>query len=163
MKASLSKLLLLVTLSPLPTLAAEYRLGSGPGTLTMDSSVGIFDSHADIGSPKLAGSASFDAVKQEYTLSAGGANVWATRDEFQFLWKKLQGDFILRARVEFIGQGTDPHRKLGWMVRPTLDDDAPYVDTASHGDGLTSLQFRARKVRSPTRPSSRRRRPRSST
>jgi Tol biopolymer transport system component len=108
--------------------------------------VGIFDGHGDIGSPKIAGSASYDAAKDEYTLAAGGINMWTTSDQFQFAWKKLRGDFILRARVEFIGQGTDPHRKLGWAVRPNLTDaDAPYMDVVEHGDGRTSLQYRRTK------------------
>ena len=68
--------------------------------------------------------------------------MWFGRDQFYFVWKHLKGDFILRARAEFVGKGADAHRKLGWMVRPTLDADAPYADTAEHGDGLTSLQFR---------------------
>jgi TolB protein len=47
--------------------------------------------------------------------------------------------------VELVGKGVDPHRKLGWIVRSTLDDDSPYADGAIHGDGLTSLQLRRTK------------------
>ena len=54
--------------------------------------------------------------------------MWAQRDEFQFVWKRMTGDFILQARVEFLGKGVEPHRKAGWMIRPRLDADAPYVD-----------------------------------
>jgi TolB protein len=107
-----------------------------------DGPIGDFDGQGDIGSPKIAGSAVYNAVSQEYSLAAGGVNMWAERDEFRFVWKRMTGDFILQARVEFIGRGVDPHRKAGWMVRPTLDPDAPYVDGVIHGDGLTSLQFR---------------------
>ena len=71
--------------------------------------------------------------------------MWGTRDEFHFAWRRLEGDFILQARVEFLGQGVDPHRKAGWIVRSSLDADATYVDGAVHGDGLTSLQFRKEK------------------
>lgn len=107
------------------------------------AAVGEFDDHADVGAPKIAGSASYDPAQQEYTLSAGGTNMWGARDEFHFAWRKLKGDFILRARREWVGKGVDAHRKLGWMVRPNLEADAPYVDCAEHGgDGLTSLQFR---------------------
>ena len=63
-------------------------------------------------------------------------------DEFQFLWKKMKGDFIVRARVEFVGAGVEPHRKIGWMARASLDSDASYVDAVEHGVGLTSLQYR---------------------
>ena len=55
------------------------------------------------------------------------------------------GDFILRTRGRLIGEGVDPHRKIGWMIRSTLDTDSPYVDVAVHGDGLTSMQFRRSK------------------
>ncbi len=110
-----------------------------------NGSVGIFEGHADVGSPKLAGSSAYDAKTGEYTLTGAGTNVWTTSDQFQFLYKKMKGDFILRARVEFVGAGKDPHRKIGWMVRPSLDADAPYVDCARHGKDLTSLQYRLTK------------------
>jgi hypothetical protein len=71
--------------------------------------------------------------------------MWFTNDQCHFVWKKMQGDFILRTRVEFIGQGAVEHRKIGWIVRPNLDADAPYADCAEHGSGLTSLQFRRAK------------------
>ncbi|MBI2929117.1 MAG: TolB family protein [Verrucomicrobia bacterium] len=107
--------------------------------------LGQFDDHTDVGAPKIAGSATYNAFSQEYSISAAGANMWASRDEFHFVWKRLKGDFILRARVEFIGKGVDPHRKLGWMVRASFDHDSPYADATVHGDGLTSLQYRRTK------------------
>jgi len=110
-----------------------------------DSPVGQFTEHADIGAPALAGSTTYDGASQAYTLSAGGKNIWGTRDEFQYASRKIKGDFILRARVEFQGQGTDPHRKLGWMVRSALDADSPYIDGVVHGEGLISMQFRRTK------------------
>jgi hypothetical protein len=104
--------------------------------------VGAFDGHIDVGAPKIAGRTLYNAVSQEYTLSAAGVNMWAARDEFQFAWKRMTGDFILQARVEFLGSGTDPHRKAGWIVRHSEEADSAYVDGVVHGDGLTSLQYR---------------------
>jgi Tol biopolymer transport system component len=104
--------------------------------------IGNFESHGDVGLPKLAGSASYDPARQSYTLSGAGSNMWFTTDQFQFLWRKMKGDFILRTRVEFIGKSANAHRKVGWMVRPSLETGAPYADCVEHGDGLTSLQFR---------------------
>ena len=51
------------------------------------------------------------------TSRAAGYNIWFNRDEFQFAYKKLKGDFIVTADFEFVGTGTDAHRKIGWMVR----------------------------------------------
>ena len=83
------------------------------------------------------------APRRLYTLSAGGVNIWGKRDEFHFAYRRMKGDFIVQAMVEFQGKGVDPHRKAGIMARASLADfDSPYVDGALHGDGLTSLQFR---------------------
>lgn len=107
------------------------------------AAVGEFENHSDVGPPRLAGSASYDAARQEYTFTAAGTNMWTTRDEFHFAWRKTNGDFLVRARVEFFGPGVDAHRKAGWIARAGLEPDAPYIDGALHaGDGLTSLQFR---------------------
>src|SRR5256885_13952555 len=89
--------------------------------------VGIFDSHSDIGPVKHPGAASFDEATQQYTLTGSGANIWGTHDEFHFVWKKMKGDFILRANVAFIGKGVEDHRKIGWMVRSSLDTNSKHI------------------------------------
>ena len=142
-------------------LAAVTSLGVAPAT-GQESRLGQFDGHGDVGSPKIAGSGAYNALSQEYALSAAGVNMWAQRDEFHFAWKKMKGDFILQARVELLGTGVDPHRKLGLIVRPSLDADAPYADVAVHGDGLVSLQYRRTRRRhraGPVGRQGRRRRP----
>ena len=95
--------------------------------------IGLFTDHGDIGSPALAGNATYNAASQEYAFMASGINMWTTSDQFHFAWRKIQGDFILQARVEFIGTG-ELHRKAGWQVRKTLDADSPYIDAVIHGD-----------------------------
>jgi Tol biopolymer transport system component len=115
-------------------------------TLSLSAApVGQFADSADVGAPAIAGSTSYDASLQHYRMSGSGINMWGTSDQHQFAWNQLKGDFIVRARVEFIGQGVDPHRKAGWIARASLDKDAAYVDACVHGDGLTSLQFRRTK------------------
>jgi hypothetical protein len=104
--------------------------------------VGIFDGHDDVGHPKIAGSAAYDPIAREYTLTAGGVNMWGERDEFQFVWTRLTGDFVATAQVTFGSDGPEPHCKAGIIARPSLEDNAPYVDAALHRDGLTALQYR---------------------
>lgn len=104
--------------------------------------VGEFDGHTDIGAPKISGSATYNAVSQEYSVAGAGVNMWSKRDEFHFVWKRMKGDFILQTRAEFVGKGVEQHRKRGWIIRTSLDPESPYADAAVHGDGLTSLQFR---------------------
>jgi hypothetical protein len=106
------------------------------------SPLGEFAGSADVGAPRIHGSAAYNPISQEYALTAGGANMWGSRDEFHFAWQRVSGDFILQARVELLGTGVDPHRKAGLMVRSAMEAEAAYVDGVVHGDGLTSLQFR---------------------
>lgn len=105
---------------------------------------GIFLNHADVGNPKIKGTTVYDNKTKTYTLNGGGYNIWFNRDEFQFAYKKLKGDFTLTANFEFIGEGKEGHRKIGWMVRESLADSAVHISAVSHGDGLTVLQWRVK-------------------
>lgn len=106
------------------------------------NTIGIFDGTTAIGAPELNGAVTYNSEKQTYTLSGAGTNMWFGKDEFQYLWTTLQGDFILRSTVEFVGEGVDPHRKVGWIVKNSLDANSKHVNASTHGDGLTSLQYR---------------------
>ncbi len=110
--------------------------------VAQNTAVGIFQNHGDVGNPKSPGNASYDQATQTYSLKGAGYNVWFGRDEFHYAYNKLKGDFILTASFEFVGKGTDPHRKIGWMVRSGTADNAQHVSAVSHGDGLTVLQWR---------------------
>lgn len=104
--------------------------------------IGQFESESDVGSPSNAGESTYDSEKQEYRVTGSGKNMWFDKDEFHFVWKRIKGDFILSTHANLVGEGVDPHRKLGWMVRSTLDTNSAHINAAVHGDGLTSLQFR---------------------
>ena len=104
--------------------------------------MGIFEGHTDVGTNVKPGSATYIPQTGQYVISGAGYNVWADHDEFQFVWKKIKGDFIISTRAEFLGSWVNYHRKVGLMVRKTLDGNSPHVNTVEHGDGLTSLQFR---------------------
>lgn len=124
-------------------LAPVIALFTGYLSARAQMGTGQFEGQADVGTVRLAGSARYDSVSQEYTLAGSGANIWGDRDAFHFLYRKLTGDFILRARVRFIGKGVEPHRKIGWMIRNSLDAGSPHVSAAVHGSGLVSLQYRS--------------------
>ena len=110
--------------------------------VAQDNPVGIFQDHVDVGKPKNAGTSLYDPDQQSYSLKGSGYNIWFERDEFQFAYEKLKGDFILTADFEFTGVGKDAHRKIGWMIRESKDDNAAHVSAVVHGDGLTVLQWR---------------------
>ena len=105
---------------------------------------GIFTKSTDIGNPKLSGSVVYNEATQTYTLKGAGANIWDNKDEHHFCYNKLKGDFILTANFKFEGEN-EIHRKMGWMIRSSEDDNAVMCGAFVHGDGLTALQWRERK------------------
>ena len=107
-----------------------------------DPSTGQFLDNTDIGEVKHGGSVIYNSENQTYTIEGSGTNMWFGEDEFHFLWLPMKGDFILRTEAEFIGEGVDPHRKIGWMIRNDLGTGSAHVNASVHGDGLTALQFR---------------------
>ena len=125
---SLGSLAVLMTLATSPVLA--------------QGSLGIFEGHTDVGKVSRPGTVAYDPVLQQYTISGSGQNMWATHDDFHYVWKKMSGNFILSLRAKFVGKGADAHRKVGWSIRPDFAPDGPHVTAALHGDGLMSLQVR---------------------
>jgi tricorn protease-like protein len=132
-----------VVRASLATAAIATLIALAPAPAETQNGIGYFDTSGDIGTPAIAGSTTYDAGMQTYTLTGAGTNMWSTKDEFHFAYRKLTGNFILRAHVKFLGQGVEAHRKLGWIVRSSLAPDATYADAAIHGNGLTSLQYRS--------------------
>jgi hypothetical protein len=105
--------------------------------------LGVFDSANDIGKPKLRGSAFYDVENQVYKLKGAGSQIGLNKDEFYFLSSRMQGDFIVTANFEFADPiGKDPRRKLGWMVRESLEEDAVHFTSTIQGDGLTMATWR---------------------
>ena len=104
--------------------------------------VGIFTGQGDVGTVLHEGHVALDPSQGVYTVSGSGANMWATHDDFRFVWTKVGGDVALTATIAFLGDKGNNHRKAALMLRQSLDTDSAYVDVARHGDGLTSLQYR---------------------
>lgn len=109
---------------------------------SQEKPVGVFQDYTDVGNPKKTGATLYDQGTQTYTLKGSGYNIWFERDEFHFAYKKLKGNFIVTADFGFVGDGMDPHRKVGWMVRESKADNAAHYSAVVHGDGLTVLQWR---------------------
>jgi TolB protein len=106
------------------------------------SSLGIFTNEGSVGQTPPGGKAQYDAAKGEYRITGGGANMWGATDAFYFVWKKVSGDVGLSADIQWVGTSAAEHRKAVLIVRQSLDPGSPYADAVSHGNGLTSLQFR---------------------
>ncbi len=109
---------------------------------TQTNDLGIFTNQGSVGQTPPGGIAHYDPAKGEYRITGGGANVWGTSDAFYFVWKKASGDMTLSADVQWVGTSSAEHRKAVLMIRQSLEPGSAYADAVSHGNGLTSLQFR---------------------
>ena len=112
------------------------------GMQVPEGSLGIFEGRTDVGSHSTPGASSFEDARHAYTLSAAGSNMWFDKDDFHFLWRKLDGDVALAANIVWPTEGGNPHRKACLIIRQTLDADSAYADAVVHGDGLCSIQYR---------------------
>src|SRR2546430_13404603 len=106
------------------------------------TALGLFQGEADVGQVTKRGSVTYDAPRERYTIAGSGANMWLDHDDFHYVWKRIQGNFLLLARAQFDGPGVEPHRKFGWTVRSNLATGSPQVTAAVHWDGPVALQFR---------------------
>jgi TolB protein len=107
-----------------------------------NAKIGSFEQFINVGGPKIAGAASYNEPSQTYRLSGAGSNIWFGQDSFALLSKKMKGDFILQTQVKFMGEGHEPHRKAGLMIRSSAASNSPVIVCTVHGDGLTAFQYR---------------------
>jgi regulation of enolase protein 1 (concanavalin A-like superfamily) len=74
------------------------------------------------------------------TITASGADIWDTADQFHFAYKQLSGNVTIVARVVSL-TNTDPWAKAGVMIRETLDagsKNVAMVVTPSNGVNFQS-------------------------
>jgi hypothetical protein len=104
--------------------------------------IGIFDGQSDIGGAIVPGSSSYDAATRAYRITSAGYNVWYTRDEFRYLWKKMSGDVSLAADIAYPDPKGYDDRKAVLVIRQNLDDDAKEAIVALHGGGMIHIAWR---------------------
>ena len=117
-----------------------HRLGRN-----FDTPIGIFQGQSDIGAAVVPGSASYDSGTKQYTIHSAGYNIWYSRDEFRFLWKKMSGDVSLAADAAFPDPNGYGDRKAVLVIRQNLDDDSKEAMIGEHGVGMIHLAYRPEK------------------
>jgi len=132
--------------------------GSQSMPLAYDNTVGVSDSRAELtltaprdwtthgvgvlslwfrGYPASVGSFTEGPVGT-YTITAAGADIAGSADEFHFAYKTLTGSGTIVARIDSITD-TDPLAKAGVMIRETLDADSKNAFVAvTFGSGVVS-------------------------
>jgi len=80
--------------------------------------------HSDIGNPAIAGSVNISG--NGFDISAGGADIWGIKDEFNFVYVERTGDFDFVTRIESLSA---PHlyTKAGLMAREDLTPGSRHI------------------------------------
>ena len=107
-----------------------------------DAPIGIFQGQSDIGAAVVPGSANYAANAKQYTINSAGYNIWYSRDEFRYLWRKMSGDVSLAADVAFPNPKGYGDRKAVLVIRQSLDDDSKEAMIGQHGAGMIHLAWR---------------------
>lgn len=80
--------------------------------------------HSDIGNPAIAGTVKIS--KGGFDVTAGGADIWGIKDEFNFIYVERTGDFDIVTRIESLSA---PHQytKAGLMAREDLTAGSRHI------------------------------------
>ncbi len=92
--------------------------------VTYNKPIGVFENQTDVGAALVPGDASYDAPGNSYTITSAGYNIWYTRDEFRYLWKRMSGDVSLAATITFPDPNGFGDRKAALVIRQGLNDDS---------------------------------------
>src|SRR5215469_6631681 len=101
---------------------------AGTAVAQLAGDLGIFEGAGDVGKPAHKGSVVYDAARKEYRITGGGDNMWAARDDFFFVWRKVTGDVVITANLKIISDGA-PHRKAALILRKDLEPGSVYADS----------------------------------
>lgn len=130
-----------------PQSATHIQVPPPPGfhraSRNFDAPLGLFAGQSDIGAAVVPGGSSYDAATGQYTIHSAGYNIWYTRDEFRFVWKKVSGDLSLVADATFPDPAGYGDRKAVLVIRQSLDDDSAEAMIGEHGVGMIHLAKRS--------------------
>jgi hypothetical protein len=80
--------------------------------------------HRDIGNPSITGTVK--VLKDGIDISAGGADIWGVKDEFNYAYIEKTGDFDFISRIESLS-GANLYTKAGLMAREDLTGGCRHI------------------------------------
>ncbi|MBV6713346.1 PQQ-dependent sugar dehydrogenase [Paenibacillus chitinolyticus] len=95
----------------------------------------------NIGSPALAGSASYDPGAGRFEVSGSGTDIWGKSDQFNFVYQPWTGDGSI---VALVSSQTNTHdfAKAGITIRETLKPDSKHADLLLTPSNGFTFQYR---------------------
>ena len=102
---------------------------------------------ADIGNVGAAGSSSYNASTNTWTITGSGYDIWDTYDQFHYVYREITGDFDVSCRM--VGEvtstttSTNPWRKSGIMARNNTAIGSQHASIMWSGHGKAHSVWRA--------------------
>lgn len=106
--------------------------------------------HSDIGNPAIAGTVKVS--ENGFDVTAGGADIWGVKDEFNFVYVERNGDFDLVSRIESLS-AADLYTKAGLMAREDLTAGCRHIyfqifpDNSPRNKNNGGYEFQYRQVK----------------
>ena len=117
----------------------DSSVSSATYTISSGGSLPTGWSDLDIGSPGIAGSASYSSGT--FTVKGSGADIYGTSDQFNYVSQSVNGNLTITARVAS-QTNTNAWAKAGVMVRESTAAGAAYVGVYITPGKGASLQYR---------------------
>jgi len=106
--------------------------------------------HSDIGNPSIKGTVKI--TKDCFDVTAGGADIWGVKDEFNFVYVERTGDFDIISRIESLNSA-NLYTKAGLMAREDLTAGCRHIyfqvfsDNNARNKNNGGYEFQYRQVR----------------
>ena len=82
----------------------------------------------------------YDPTSQSYKIVGAGQYSDLNREDLHFHFRKMGGDFLLTADFSFANDNGLQMKKMGWMVRESLRDDAAHIAAVRQGDEVVGAK-----------------------
>ena len=103
--------------------------------------LGIFENEVIIGDSDFPGEMEYNQELQEYSFSFSEGQTSDGSNPYHYLYKSMQGDFILRAHLSF-EDGEGSGSTAGWIIRNNLSSQSAEVIAKVNSLGEASLDSR---------------------
>ena len=123
-KSIIYSVLIIASVLSMPALSGQDKQNS-PSNTPKPRAIPIATfKHKDIGNPSLKGI--IKKLTNGIDITAGGADIWGTKDEFSFAYFERTGDFDIVSRIESL-QAADVYTKAGLMAREDFTPSCRHI------------------------------------
>jgi hypothetical protein len=149
-KTSIASIMILALIIASPVLSAQNKQKSlsNPAKY-MPVSLAVFK-HLDIGNPSINGT--INILTNGVDITAGGTDIWGSRDEFSFVYMDRSGDFDVASRIESL-TAANLYTKAGLMAREDLTPGSRHIffqvfpNNNARNNNNGGFEFQYRQVR----------------